>query len=202
MLAGHPPCAGDSYLKVIHRHLEGDLPDLTVARPEIPTAVAELYRWMTRRDPAARPRSYAELLAAVDRLRSSGTTAEIRLGAVRRSHGTRWAVAVALAALALVGGLIWAWWRSERSSSRQAVPVRPSPAVAPVASTLPSTPLPPRPRPGPEVSPPEATREVMSFRTGHFGLGLEMLPGPPRRFIARTGRTAYLTLFTLEAPGD
>jgi len=42
----------------------------------------------------------------------------------------------------------------------------------------------------------------MAFRTDRFGLELETSLGPPPRFTARTGRTAYLTLFTLDGPGD
>jgi len=39
MLVGSPPCAGDSYFKVIHRHLEGKLPDLAAAGPGIPREI-------------------------------------------------------------------------------------------------------------------------------------------------------------------
>ena len=42
----------------------------------------------------------------------------------------------------------------------------------------------------------------MALRTGRFGLELETSPGPPPRFTARTGRTAYLTVFTLDGLGD
>jgi serine/threonine protein kinase len=193
MLAGSPPCAGDSYFKVIHRHLEGKLPDLAAVRPGIPAAVVELYRSMTRRDPAVRPRSYAELLAEVDRLQSSSATTKIRLDGV-----ARWAVGAALA-MALAGGLALAWRSSEKSSNRPAMvlPLRPSPTVAPAVP-----PVPLEPQPVPVVLPPQEARELMTFRTGLFELELEMLPGPLPRFTARTGRTAYLTLFTLDGSGD
>jgi len=206
MLAGSPPCAGDSYFKVIQRHLEGKLPDLAAARPEVHAGVAELYRRMTRRDPTARPRSYTELLAAVDRLQSSSATVKLRLGggAARRRRNAWWMVGGALATVALAGGLTLAWRWSGRPSSRPSPSLRPSPAVAPPAASpsAPLLPASPMSQPVHLVPPPEAARELMTFQTGRFRLGLETLPGSPPRFAARTGRTSYLTLFTLDGPGD
>jgi serine/threonine protein kinase len=200
MLVGSPPCAGDSYFKVIHRHLEGKLPDLAAAGPGIPAGVAELYRWMTRRDPASRPRSYADLLATIDRLQSSSALSATRLGSgpAWRARGARWAVRAALTAMALAGGLTLAWrWNGRPPSRSIAAPsIRPSPSPAPVVPPSPPS------APPPTVPPPEDARELITFRTGRFGLELETSPGPPLRFTAQTGRTAYLTLFTLGGPGD
>jgi hypothetical protein len=186
MLTGSPPGLGDSYGSVINRHLAGTLPDLAAARPDIPPAVADLYRWMTRRNPAERPRSYAELLAAVDRLLSAEPAP-----AVRGSRPVRWAgfALVALVAAVVAGAIVG-------GARREPAPV-PTPSPAPAPSPV----MPPTP-PAPTAEAPEEARELTSLRTGAFGLRLELASGPPPRFTARVGKPGHLTLFTLDGGGE
>jgi tetratricopeptide (TPR) repeat protein/predicted Ser/Thr protein kinase len=61
-LAGAPPFEGATPVDVVAKHLYADLPSLSAKRPDLPAGVVRLVEWMTRKDPAARPGSYAELL--------------------------------------------------------------------------------------------------------------------------------------------
>jgi hypothetical protein len=198
MLTGSPPGLGDSYGSIINRHLAGTLPDLAAARPDIPPAVADLYRWMTRRDPAARPHSYAELLTAVDHLLGAEPAP-----AVRGSRPAVWWAGIALVALVvLVAAVVARAIVAGPGWEPSPVPT-PAPAPSPaMPQTLQTPPAPPAPPPPPLAEAPEGARELTSLRTGAFGLRLEFASGPPPRFTARAGKPGHLTLFTLDGGGE
>lgn len=65
VLAGDLPVGGESLTAVLDRHFKGPLDALSGVRREL----VDLYEWMTRRDPAERPPSYAELRDRVDKIR-------------------------------------------------------------------------------------------------------------------------------------
>ncbi|MCP4660916.1 MAG: protein kinase [bacterium] len=72
MLTGRPPFAGDQAFAIVSQHLTSELPSPRAVRPDLPQGVCQLVAWMTAKDPAARPTSYAELLAKITALEKSG----------------------------------------------------------------------------------------------------------------------------------
>jgi serine/threonine protein kinase/predicted ATPase len=68
MLAGEPPYTGATAITVVDQHLHMPLPSLRSRCPEIAGEVEQLCAWMTRKQPADRPSSYALLLQHIDAL--------------------------------------------------------------------------------------------------------------------------------------
>jgi len=74
MLAGEPPFRGETPLSVVDQHLHTPIPSVRSSRPEVSGEVEQLCEWMTRKQPADRPGSYAELRATIDALLGEATT--------------------------------------------------------------------------------------------------------------------------------
>jgi serine/threonine protein kinase/predicted ATPase len=72
MLTGKPPFHGATPLSVIDQHLHTPLPSAQASRSDIPGEVARLCEWMSRKQPADRPQSYAELRQNLDALLGRG----------------------------------------------------------------------------------------------------------------------------------
>lgn len=68
MLAGERPFEGSTPFDVIDKQVREPLPALKKKRPDTPEEVVQLLDWMTQKNPAQRPASYAELLGRVDAL--------------------------------------------------------------------------------------------------------------------------------------
>jgi tetratricopeptide (TPR) repeat protein len=104
-LAGAPPFEGPTPADVVAKHLYAELPSLAAKRPDLPAALVRLVEWMTRKDPAERPGSYAELLSRLASLApgeaaTSGSTL-VRLPPEPRGGGRR-ARRIAFAATGVV----------------------------------------------------------------------------------------------------
>lgn len=67
-LAGRPPFDGDQPLTILLGHLEQPVPDLRACRPDLRRRTAALVRSLLAKDPAERPASPAEVVAAIDAL--------------------------------------------------------------------------------------------------------------------------------------
>jgi len=68
LLAGQPPYEGATPVAVMDQHLHAPLPSLKTACPEVSGELEQLCEWMTRKQPADRPASYAELEQSIDAL--------------------------------------------------------------------------------------------------------------------------------------
>jgi serine/threonine protein kinase len=66
MLTGHPPFASLAPRALLAARMTQDPPPLTTVRPDVPVALAALVSRCLEREPAARPQSAAELIAALD----------------------------------------------------------------------------------------------------------------------------------------
>jgi serine/threonine-protein kinase len=66
MIAGHPPFPGRSMRVLIAAHRFGTPPSLSGMVPQAPPALDQLVAWMLSKDPARRPQSMAEVIAALD----------------------------------------------------------------------------------------------------------------------------------------
>ncbi len=66
MLSGNPPFAGMAPRALLAARMTQDPPSLTSVRPEVPAALDALIMRCLAREPADRPQSAAELLAALD----------------------------------------------------------------------------------------------------------------------------------------
>jgi TolB-like protein len=129
MLTGQPPFAGMNPRAMLAARMTQDPPYLGAVRTDVPRALAELVMRCLAREPADRPATAAEILAALDDpAMASGAFAssERRHGGLRSRSGwlARAATLVAVAALAGMG----AWSVMRRGSS--AVPAVPAAAAA------------------------------------------------------------------------
>jgi serine/threonine protein kinase len=68
MLVGERPFEDTTPLAIVLKHLNAPMPSPRLKRPNIPESVVRLLQWMTRKDPAKRPASYAQLLERIDSL--------------------------------------------------------------------------------------------------------------------------------------
>jgi serine/threonine-protein kinase len=65
LLSGFPPFSGRNPLEVLRKHKEEAPPSLRELRPDVPPEVAGLVERMLAKDPAGRPQSPAEVMAAL-----------------------------------------------------------------------------------------------------------------------------------------
>ncbi len=108
MLTGRPPFEGDQAFAIISQHLTAELPSPRTVRPDLPQEVCQLVAWMTAKDPAARPTSYAELLARITALEKSRDRApRPRLPTVRAGRGKGIRVGFAAAVAAMLAVSLW-----------------------------------------------------------------------------------------------
>ncbi len=68
MLVGRPPFSSKSPLELMTKHLHEPRPGLEDARYRVTPEVSALYEWMTKREPAERPDSYARLREQIEAL--------------------------------------------------------------------------------------------------------------------------------------
>ena len=116
-LAGARPFQGATPVDIVAKHLFADLPSLAAKRPDLSAEVVDLVEWMTRKDPAQRPASYAELLSRLESLPQaedpgSGSTLAAPMAGgrpdARRGKGIGLAAAgVVLLALATGAAVRW-----------------------------------------------------------------------------------------------
>jgi tetratricopeptide (TPR) repeat protein/predicted Ser/Thr protein kinase len=116
LLAGDRPFVGTTSFEVVAKHLHEPLPDLRKRRPEVPEALCRALEWMTAKDPASRPASYAALRQA---LAPPGAPAPSRVSALPtrigeppatrllRAPAWRARLGTALVAAVLVGVATW-----------------------------------------------------------------------------------------------
>jgi serine/threonine protein kinase len=65
LLSGFPPFRGTNPLEVLNKHQQEPPPSLRALRPDVPPEVAALVDRMLAKDPAARPQSPTEIVAAL-----------------------------------------------------------------------------------------------------------------------------------------
>ena len=116
-LAGARPFEGATPVDVLAKHLFAELPSLSAQRPDLSAEVVEVVGWMTCKDPAQRPASYAELLSRLASLPlvedgTSGSTLvrlppEPRAGARRGQRIGLAAAGVVLLLLAAAAAVRW-----------------------------------------------------------------------------------------------
>jgi tRNA A-37 threonylcarbamoyl transferase component Bud32/tetratricopeptide (TPR) repeat protein len=65
LITGRKPYDGQSAVAIVAKHLHEPLPNVRELVPDLPDEIADLITWMTAKDPAHRPQSYAELLSVL-----------------------------------------------------------------------------------------------------------------------------------------
>jgi len=137
MLTGRPPFEGDQAFAIVSQHLTAEFPSARAVRPDLPQGVCQLVAWMTARDPAARPNSYAELLAKITALeKSADGDPRPRLPSVRadgRGKGIRISLAAVVTAMLVVSlWILLAPESREPSPHDGGEPVAETPRPAPI----------------------------------------------------------------------
>ena len=231
MVSGRPPFEKMGYLTVVTRHIAGDLPDLAIACPGLPDRAVHLYRWMTRRDPAQRPPSYAALHQEIDAALASLREPERRpaaesSGEAVRPAGPRPARSrqtspraliwgwIGVLALGAIAGTTW-FVLKEKPEPAETEPTPVPPEATPGVSLTPGPPVAgpgrknvlPRPLPleehtGPDTPAGSLAGILRGLATGAFNLRLGPAAGDARRLEARAGREAGFVLFVLREDGD
>jgi serine/threonine protein kinase/DNA-binding response OmpR family regulator len=88
ILTGNPPFDGPSMMSVLIKHRETPAPSLTAQRPDVPADLDRLYLRMMAKEPSGRPKSMAEVAAALTPLRETASaTAPVRPGHLAVSIG-------------------------------------------------------------------------------------------------------------------
>ncbi len=139
LLTGGPPFTGDS-TSVMYQHCHEPFPDASKLAPGLPPAVLAILERLTRKSPADRYGSTADLIADLDRLLLSARDSQ-RIAAQARGVGTsrpayvgRVVAIVVLINVGIAGGLgLWRW------SHRRVFPSKVQELVATrAASSLPA----------------------------------------------------------------
>ena len=119
LLTGKPPFRTDSAIATLQKVCEADPVPVRRVNPAVPAWLAALVHRLLARDPARRPESAAAVVAALE----AGPTGGWKLGRL----------AVVVAAVALIGGLVaWAAWPRNPAAPTEPHP-EPPPAPAPRA---------------------------------------------------------------------
>jgi serine/threonine-protein kinase len=107
MLAGQPPFAGLAPRALLAARMTEDPPHICTVRPDVPQALADLVMQCLQRDPADRPQSAPELLAALDdpAMVSGAFASAPTVGGWHRLRDWRVVAALALV-LAAIGTLV------------------------------------------------------------------------------------------------
>ncbi|HEU5217410.1 MAG TPA: protein kinase [Gemmatimonadales bacterium] len=104
MLTGKVPFKGSTPRELLTAQLTHPPPPITQLRPEVPAALAALIRKCLAKDPADRPVSAEEILAALDEMPAGSGSLPTLQAVGRRNRRIRGVLAVAVvAALAFVG---------------------------------------------------------------------------------------------------
>ena len=115
MLAGEPPFTGITSQAIIARHMAERPPSLTVVRPDLPAATAEVINRALSKSPAAR---FPTVEAFVTALTASTTSTPVAAPSRTRA---RWVAALVIAAAAVVAAVLWPTRTIDLSPSRVAV---------------------------------------------------------------------------------
>jgi len=115
MLAGRRAFTGDTAVETMHAVLKTDPPDLDLAGGSIPPVLDRVVRRCLEKRPDDRFHSAHDLALALEAISSSATRPAAALAAGR---GRRGPLAIAVAALVLVGltAAVATWWASDTSS--------------------------------------------------------------------------------------
>jgi len=147
MLVGHPPYAGRATTEeIIADHLKGERLRPEASRPDIPRAVADLVRRMTRQNPEGRPtaRQVLEILATklsperLGRRRTRGPVRRVRRGRKSQSTSQTLIVLGGIVVLLLILLVLLLKKSGASGGTEQGAvtpPVQPAPAPAPVEKT-------------------------------------------------------------------
>jgi hypothetical protein len=126
MLTGEKPFAGSTPIAVVAKHLHDPLPPVQSKRPDLPASVARLIDWMTAKDSEARPVSYDELAAEVERLAAGDVSAPVPVpvsAPARPPRSSQLQLTVSVA-LVLLLGVFW-WFQTRplvKTSAEEAAP--------------------------------------------------------------------------------
>ena len=131
LLGGAHPFAGRSTPQaLIAAHVAESPPSLSARRPEVPEALARLVMRCLDKNPANRPASATELLAALESVTTSGENSAKLPHAPRRATGLIIGGALVLAALAAVMMMRRAARATPRSTADKSLAVLPFSSVA------------------------------------------------------------------------
>src|SRR5207253_576093 len=67
LIAGAPPYDGESAVAIFAKHMQDPVPSLRKAVPSVPPALAAIIERLMQKEPAARYRTYADLIDALER---------------------------------------------------------------------------------------------------------------------------------------
>jgi formylglycine-generating enzyme required for sulfatase activity/dienelactone hydrolase len=115
LLTGVAPFRRETTWAALDATMNQSPPSLSALNPGVPPELAGIVARCLRKDPADRPASARELHDALDGLRKERTAAA---GGTRR--GYRWVAVIAIAAIAIVGVVAFAWVRVREGRLRWA----------------------------------------------------------------------------------
>ena len=141
MLSGQPPFAGLAPRALLAARMTEDPPHICTVRPDVPQALADLVMRCVQRDPADRPQSAVELLAALDdpAMVSGAFASAPTANPWRRLRDWRVMAAIVLVLAAL--GALAAQIRRRAAAVPTASVSAPTKPVAPAASRIVVLPL-------------------------------------------------------------
>ena len=119
MLTARKPFDATTPFAVVAMHLSEPMPQIRALRPDVSEPVVELLQWMTAKDPASRPQSYAELRKALgdEAEPTMRATLRARVPQRRRGNAPGLIAAIVLVVAALVG--TWALVRRHETIAPQ-----------------------------------------------------------------------------------
>jgi serine/threonine-protein kinase len=130
MLAGQPPFAGLAPRALLAARMTEDPPHISTVRPDVPQALADLVMKCLQRDPADRPQSAPELLAALDDPAMVSGAFASAPSADRWRRLRDWRVVAALAFVLVALGALAVQIRRRAAATATA---RSNPSAAPLA---------------------------------------------------------------------
>jgi len=151
LLAGHPPFAGkQTKEEIIAEHLKGRRLEVEKVRPDVPRAVADLIRRMTRMESSARP-SAAEVVEQIGKLvhgeKAGGARGPraSRRGRARSSNAAPIVAGAGILVLLVILFVVMSKGGEEPASPSVATqpPPEPAPPVAPSKPSVPAAPAEP-----------------------------------------------------------
>jgi serine/threonine protein kinase/WD40 repeat protein len=125
LLTGQPPFPGGTLAQKVARHMQTELPPITELRRDVPSALVEVLRRMTAKQPAERYQTPVEVALALGPFARGGDTSKIRVRIplrARISRRTFWRAGAA-AALLLGGFVLFRGWRRGPPGQIESPPV-------------------------------------------------------------------------------
>jgi serine/threonine protein kinase/tetratricopeptide (TPR) repeat protein len=107
MLTGEKPFEGTTPFEIVNQHISSPLPSLRDIRPDVSGELIRLLEWMTQKDPAKRPSSYAVIRDAINAYLAEPETRTISaLHWIPKPSFRKMTVAIGVVLILIAGALL------------------------------------------------------------------------------------------------